>query len=252
MTQVITQLNDWRLIRQNLTGCSIGFVPTMGALHQGHVALFEHSLAGNDLTVGSVFVNPTQFNNPDDLKSYPQPYEKDLEILTRLKVDYLLFPSFDQIYADGYAYKISESEFSNKLCGKYRPGHFEGVLTVVMKLFNLVLPTRAYFGEKDFQQLSLIKGMVDAFFIDIDIVPVPTVRDDDGLALSSRNQRLSLEERLKAPIFHRLLSSGLPPEYIKTELTRNGFQVDYVEQHGNRILGAVFLGNVRLIDNVEI
>ncbi|HSV75670.1 MAG TPA: pantoate--beta-alanine ligase [Bacteroidales bacterium] len=252
MTQVITQLNDWRLIRQQIAGRSIGFVPTMGALHQGHVALFERSLASNDITVGSIFVNPTQFNNPDDLRSYPHPYEKDLEILTRLKVDYLLYPTFDQIYADGYAYKISESEFSNQLCGKYRPGHFEGVLTVVMKLFNLVRPTRAYFGEKDYQQLSLIKRMVDAFFMDIEIVPVPTVRDDDGLALSSRNQRLSREERQKAPIFHRLLSSGLPPENIKTELTRNGFQVDYIEQHGNRILGAVFLGNIRLIDNVEI
>jgi len=252
MTQVITQLDDWRLIRQTLTGRSIGFVPTMGALHEGHVTLFERSQAGNDITVGSIFVNPTQFNNPDDLKNYPQPYEEDLEILQRLGIDYLLYPAFETLYPDGYAYKISESELSQKLCGKYRPGHFEGVLTVVMKLLNLVRPAKAYFGEKDYQQLSLIRGMADAFFMDVEIVPVPTVRAHDGLALSSRNLRLSLEERLKAPLFHRLLSSGRPIEEIKAELTRNGFQVDYVEQHGNRILGAVFLGKIRLIDNVEI
>ncbi|HSV88775.1 MAG TPA: pantoate--beta-alanine ligase [Bacteroidales bacterium] len=252
MPQVITQLNDWKSIRQNLTGKSIGFVPTMGALHEGHVALFERSIAGNDLTVGSIFVNPAQFNNPDDLKNYPQPFEKDLEIMNRLKIDYLLFPSYDQIYADGYVYKITESEFSQELCGKYRPGHFDGVLTVVMKLFNLVRPSRAYFGEKDYQQLKLIKGMAEAFFMELEIVSVPTIRENDGLALSSRNQRLSGEDRAKAPVFYQLLSSGLSTENIKTELARNGFQVDYVEQYGNRILGAVFLGKVRLIDNVEI
>ncbi len=252
MTQIVTQINDWMSIRQNLAGKSIGFVPTMGALHDGHVALFERSIAGNDITIGSIFVNPTQFNNPNDLKNYPQPFGKDLEILNRLKVDYLLFPSYDQIYADGYVYKIIESELSHKLCGKYRPGHFDGVLTVVMKLFNLVRPSRAYFGEKDYQQLNLVKGMTEAFFMDIEIVSIPTIRESDGLALSSRNQRLGKEDRAKAAVFYRVLSSGLSPANIKSELSRNGFQVDYVEQYGNRILGAVFLGSVRLIDNVEI
>lgn len=249
--KVISQINEWMKIRKTLSS-SIGFVPTMGALHDGHKSLLSQSRSENELTVLSVFVNPTQFNDPRDLKSYPSTFNQDTKIAEELNVDYLIYPSFDEIYPDQYKFKLSENELSKILCGKHRPGHFDGVLTVVMKLFNIVKPQKAYFGEKDFQQLQLIKEMAQAFFMDIEIVPCPTVRDGDGLALSSRNIKLNSIEREKASLFHKILKSKLNCQSIAKELEANGFKVDYIEEHDGRKFGAVKLGDVRLIDNAKI
>lgn len=254
MTKIIRSIKGFKNIRNSslFSGKSVGFVPTMGALHDGHIALIKKSLKQNDITIVSIFVNPTQFNNKEDLKKYPNTIKQDLTLLNKLKVDYLFNPTYKDIYPDNYSYKVTENSFSKILCGKYRPGHFDGVLTVVLKLLNIVKANRAYFGEKDFQQLKLVKGLVEAFFIDTNIIAVPTVRNKEGLALSSRNLRLSEEERLKASFFPKTLKSGESIEKMKELLIKNGFKVEYIEKIDNRIFGAVYLGNVRLIDNVKI
>lgn len=254
MTKVIKDLNKWNTIRQSklFKDKTVGFVPTMGALHKGHIALIQKSIKQNDITVVTIFVNPTQFNKKEDLKKYPNRIEEDLKILNELKADFLLKPEFTDIYPDNYKYKVIESDFSKQLCGKFRPGHFDGVLTVVLKLLNIVKANRAYFGEKDYQQLELIKGMVKAFFIDTKIISQPTVRTTEGLALSSRNLRLSEEEKTLAIEFPKLLASSYSNDKVKSELKSKGFKVEYIEQINIRRFGAVYLGNVRLIDNVKI
>lgn len=233
-------------------GLSIGFVPTMGALHQGHLELVRRAKNENDTVFVSIFVNPTQFNDPKDLEKYPRTLEKDSELLSKAGCDYLFYPTTQTIYPDSYKYKITENEFSKILCGQHRPGHFDGVLTVVMKLFNLVSPHRAYFGEKDYQQLQLIKGMSEAFFLDLQIINCPTVRESDGLAMSSRNQRLSTDQRALAPELYKILSSAGSDKEATELLVRRGFKVDYVETHSGRRFAAAFLGDVRLIDNVVV
>ncbi|HEX9250963.1 MAG TPA: pantoate--beta-alanine ligase [Ignavibacteriaceae bacterium] len=254
MTRVIKRLPEWYKVRRSkiFFHKTVGLVPTMGALHQGHIALIKKSIKQNDITVVTIFVNPTQFNNLEDFKKYPDTIKDDLKILKELKVNFLLNPTYNDIYPDNYEYKIVESNLSKILCGKFRPGHFEGVLTIVMKLLNIVKPDHAYFGEKDFQQLKLIDGMVKAFFIDTKIISHPTVRTKEGLALSSRNLRLSDEDKIKAIEFPKLLSSTLSDDKIKALLKSKGFKVEYIEQINNRRFGAVYLGNVRLIDNVKI
>lgn len=229
---------------------SIGFVPTMGALHRGHASLVERSRRENDIVVVSIFVNPAQFDNPHDLAAYPQTVERDLELLQQHRVDYAFVPQAPDLYPDGYRYRVSENEFSRRLCGAHRPGHFDGVLTVVLKLFQLVKPKRAYFGEKDYQQLLLIKGMVEALFLPIEIIACPTIRDVDGLALSSRNVRLSAEDRRRAARFPELLRAAFSCDEIAARLRDEGFRVDYIEDDYGRRFGAVHLGQVRLIDNV--
>ncbi len=229
----------------------IGFVPTMGTLHNGHISLIKKSLEDNKVTVVSIFVNPTQFNDPRDLENYPNKLENDISLLTSLNVDYVFTPDQKVIYNDNYAYRIIETQFSNQLCGEKRKGHFEGVLTIVMKLLNIVNPNKVYFGEKDFQQYLLIKGMVDAFHMDVEIVPLPTIREKDGLALSSRNLLLNKEQREKASIFSKLLQSKKNDDEIKRSLLKEGFEIDYIETLDERRFGAVFLGKVRLIDNVK-
>ncbi len=251
--KITKSLQAWRDLRRDIDG-SVGFVPTMGALHAGHAALIEQSVAENDVTVLSIYVNPTQFNNAEDLDNYPCTLEADLQLAKRLGVQHVLLPRYREIYPDGFRYRVEETEFSNTLCGAHRPGHFTGVLTVVMKLFNIVRPHRAYFGEKDFQQLTLIRDMVDAFFLDVDVIPVATVREEDGLALSSRNARLSQAARRKAPEFSRLLNDPRDDQSVARELTERGFAVDYVETKNGRRFGAVTMPcgthDVRLIDNV--
>lgn len=251
--RLVEKLHDWIEIRRNLDaqGASIGFVPTMGALHEGHASLLARARAENDVRVLSIYVNPTQFDNKDDLSKYPKTLEGDLEIASKHGVDYVLLPTFEQIYPDGYRYKISENELSKRLCGAHRPGHFDGVLTVVMKLLNLVRPSKAYFGEKDQQQLQLVKGMSEAFFLNVDIVPCPTVRESDGLAMSSRNVRLTPSERERAPQFAAALREAPSAEEARTRLAQQGFEVDYVEDVEGLRYGAVKLGKVRLIDNVK-
>lgn len=248
-------ISDQKLLRKELVKYNknvIGFVPTMGALHKGHLSLIQKSRRETDLTVVSIFVNPTQFNDPNDLKNYPNTLAKDTDQLKILGVDYLFTPKYEDLYNDNYRYKISEDQFSKELCGKSREGHFSGVMTVVMKLLNIVKPAKAYFGEKDYQQYLLIRDMVKAFYMDVEIISSPTVRDSDGLALSSRNQLLTNEEREKASIFPQVMNSKKSDEQVIENLIAAGFKVDYVETNNNRRFGAVYLGNVRLIDNVKI
>jgi pantoate--beta-alanine ligase len=252
MMKVIEKINQWRKLRQNeLKGKTLGFVPTMGALHSGHLSLVEKSLKENDLTLVSIFVNPTQFNDPKDLKNYPRPIEADKEKLNSIGCDYLLNPSYEEFYPDRYNYSINEKELSPSLCGAHRPGHFQGMLTIVMKLLQVAGAERAYFGEKDYQQLLLIKGMAEAFFLNTEIIGCPTVREADGLAMSSRNQLLTPDNRLRAPEFYRELASKKSAQSVREALQAKGFEVDYIEDFSGRRFGAVKLGNVRLIDNVE-
>ena len=251
MTEIITEIKDWFKIKNNLRG-SLGFVPTMGALHKGHRSLFERSVLENNLTVASIFVNPTQFNNKADLEKYPKTFEQDLDLLNDCKVDFLIFPKYESLYPDNYAYKVTETNSALILEGEHRQGHFDGVLTVVNKLLNIVYADKAYFGEKDFQQYKLIDEMTKAFFMKTKIVRCPTIREEDGLAMSSRNIRLSKQERMIAPLFHQLLKSNKQPKEIANELLSKGFKVDYITDLDNRRFGAVYLGNVRLIDNVEL
>lgn len=254
MIRVFKSILEWTQFREvELSNTSLGFVPTMGALHAGHQALVEKSVRENARTLVSIFVNPTQFNDPQDFKTYPVTLDADSKLLQKAGSDYLLFPDYNELYPDHYTYKISEKAFSTELCGAHRLGHFDGVLTVVMKLLQIANAKRAYFGEKDYQQLSLIEEMKKAFFIKTEIVPVPTVRERDGLAMSSRNLRLTAQEREIAPLFYKLLSNfELSSTQIKYELTSSGFVVDYVEERVGRRLGAAVLGSVRLIDNVEM
>ena len=246
---------QWRTQRTAIGG-SIGFVPTMGALHAGHASLIERSRAENGVTVASIYVNPTQFDQRADLERYPSTLDTDLALLQSLGVDHVLLPTFDEIYPDGFRYRVEETQFSRELCGAHRASHFTGVLTVVLKLLNLVRPTRAYFGEKDYQQYLLVRDMVRAFFLDVDIVACPIVREGDGLALSSRNVRLDAAARVLAPELHRALSSATDDAQAVADLSRHGLDVDYVVTTQGRRFGAVQVrtrdGSVRLIDNVEV
>ena len=248
--RVFRDMKEWRAFRATGVAGRVGFVPTMGALHSGHASLLERARRECDVVVLSIFVNPTQFNNPEDLEKYPITTEQDLALAEKHDVDYVIMPDMPQMYPDGYRYKVSENEFSLELCGAHRPGHFDGVLSVVMKLFNLVRPEKAYFGEKDYQQLQLIKGMVDAFFMDLEIVPCPTVRETDGLALSSRNVRLSEVARKKSQTFPQVLMRAPTADAARAELESEGFAVDYVVDKDNRRFGAISIEGVRLIDNV--
>lgn len=231
---------------------TVGFVPTMGALHQGHGLLLKKARQDCELVVLSIFVNPTQFNEKTDFDNYPTSLDSDLKLASEAGADVVWTPSYSAMYPDDFRFKVTENSFSKILCGKDRPGHFDGVLTVVMKLFNLVRPTHAYFGEKDFQQLTLVNQMVEAFFMNLLIVPVPTVRETSGLAMSSRNARLSPQEQILAAEVYSSLRETKSPAEAAQRLKEKSIQIDYLEDHGNRRFVAVRIGNVRLIDNVEI
>ena len=231
---------------------SVGFVPTMGALHEGHLRLIRQSVEENQHTLVSIFVNPTQFNDPKDCSTYPTPVQADMLACENEGVTAVFLPQYGMMYPDDFTYRVSELEESQVLEGAMRPGHFEGVLTVVLKLLILAKADRAYFGEKDWQQLQLIKGLTQAFFLQTEIVPVPTIREEDGLAMSSRNVRLSSEARILAPEFYRVLSTAMDCAMARSELEALGFEVEYVDERNGRRLGAVQLNGVRLIDNVGI
>jgi len=250
--KVFTSITDWQNFRGNLSKSPLGFVPTMGALHQGHLSLVTASRQQDALTVVSVFINPTQFDDKKDFEKYPADSRSDLERLESAGVDVVLFPDAAQIYKDEYRFKVTESDFSRRLCGAHRPGHFDGVLTVVMRLLNLVQPDNAYFGEKDYQQLQLIRDMVSAFFMPVNIVGCATTREADGLAMSSRNQHLDARQRVQAASLYAALKNSCTAAEARQVLTRQGFEVDYVEDITNRRLAAARLGSTRLIDNVEI
>ena len=279
--KVINKTSDLQAIIEQLKndGKSIGLVPTMGALHKGHLSLVKNSISNNDITVVSIFVNPTQFNNPNDLASYPRMVDKDLELLQTVGCDVVFAPEADDIYSKSETDSRFEFDFEgldNVMEGKFRPGHFNGVVQIVSKLFDLVRPDRAYFGEKDFQQLAIIRLMTRRYNLPIEIVPCPIVREDSGLALSSRNSLLKDNEKQVASHIYAVLNESrqfVPQTEVeelkqcviaaieqKPELKVEYF--DIVDGHTLKSIGkwdecdyvvgciTVFCGNVRLIDNI--
>ncbi len=260
-------------------GSSIGFVPTMGALHEGHLTLIRKANDENDVSVCSIFVNPTQFNNPEDLKKYPRLIEKDILLLEKSGCDVLFYPNADEMYAkDEGLLNVDLLGIDKRLEGEHRPGHFKGVATIVKKLFDAVAPHKAYFGQKDYQQVLVVKTMVKQLNVPIEIIAVPTVREESGLAMSSRNLRLTDEERENAAEIYRVLVwakehlttleageiekvggemlakiPGAAVEYF--ELADGETLVPLVEYStGKKVvaLTAVQVGAVRLIDNMEL
>lgn len=260
-------------------GKTIGFVPTMGYLHEGHLSLVRCSKRDNDITVVSIFVNPTQFGKNEDYDRYPRDLQRDLNLLQREGVDIVLAPSVEDMYPKGYSTYVEETELSKLWEGTFRPGHFRGVCTVVTKLFNIVKPDKAYFGEKDYQQLKIIQKMVKDLNMDIEVIGCPIVRDSEGLAMSSRNVYLSPEERKQATAIYKsfklaqkLVEEGLKePRKLEEEIKKflASFplikKIDYVAvvnpntlepaeeiKGGERILVAVRMPSARLIDNWEL
>jgi pantoate--beta-alanine ligase len=249
--QVWTTVAEWSSRRQALSG-SIGFVPTMGALHCGHASLMARCRAENKIAVASIFVNPTQFNDHADLEGYPRTLERDLALLESLGTDEVLAPPVSELYPQGSRFRIEEEPLTRPMEGVWRPGFFEGVMLVVLKLLNLVRAHHAYFGEKDYQQLQVVRELAREFFIGTEIVACPTVREASGLAASSRNALLSAAGREKAAALFRVLSVAPRTVAARTLLEEQGFQVDYVEEHWGRRFAAVRLEGVRLIDNVPL
>lgn len=251
--RIIKSIIDWRKLRQQLTSnIQLGFVPTMGNLHRGHLSLLKRAIRENAQTVLSIYVNPTQFNQASDFENYPKTLEQDLAMAEAAGVNYVFMPSYNEIYPDNYTYKVIETDRSQPLEGEYRPGHFEGMLTIVLKLLLLVKPHKAYFGEKDYQQLQLVRGMVNAFFLDTEIIACPIIREASGLPLSSRNNRLSATQREQADCFAEIFQSTLSCTAMTTKLTELGFAVDYIADYQGRRFAAVRIGEVRLIDNREL
>ncbi len=227
---------------------SVGLVPTMGAFHEGHLSLFRAARAENDIVVASLFVNPAQFAAGEDLASYPRDVERDAQLAEEAGVDLLFVPGAEEVYPPGFQTWVEVERLGSILEGEHRPGHFRGVATVCLKLFNLVRPQRAYFGQKDAQQAAVLKRMVLDLAVPVEIRVLPTVRDADGLALSSRNTYLSAEERQAALTLPRALAARDPT-------LLDGLEVDYFEEADfePRVLAAaVRVGTTRLIDNVVL
>ena len=264
--------------RQREMGKKIGFAPTMGALHEGHLSLYKAAKKENDEVISSIFVNPTQFNNPDDFQKYPKTLEKDLELLEKAGVDAVYVPNVEEMYPDGLnSKKYNFDGLENEMEGKYRPGHFDGVGTIVEELFRQVQPHNAYFGEKDYQQLAIIKKMVEKTKLPVKIHGVPTLREEDGLAMSSRNVRLTETQRKEATIIYETLEkvkewfSVISLEEIKqkvTDIFRNSnFELEYFviadektlketdyfyKDKNYRAFIVAYADTVRLIDNMHL
>lgn len=263
------------LDRARKEGKRVGFVPTMGALHAGHIELVKRSCRENQITGCSIFVNPIQFNNKEDLAKYPRTLDNDLELLRESGCDLVFVPSAGEMYPEPVSKTYDFGPLERVMEGAYRPGHFNGVAIVVKKLFDIFTPDRSYFGEKDFQQLRIIQSLAEMEHLPVEIIPCPTVREPDGLAMSSRNRRLTAEERSIAPGIYRALSRA--KELMNTatvdEVKRSsmeylqdlGFRVEYFEiaditslqplqswesPNGAIACVAAFLGGVRLIDNM--
>ena len=268
-----------RELNSKAENISVGFVPTMGALHKGHLSLVKTAKSENDLVVASIFVNPTQFNNSEDLENYPKTLEEDLSMLEVVGCDYVFTPSVLEMYPENLhseAFSFDGMEFEME--GKFRAGHFDGVGTVVRRLFEIVSPNKAYFGEKDFQQLQIIRTMVKNLGLSVQIIGCPIYRENDGLAMSSRNARLTKEHRNVAPIIHKVLSEvknkfGVEnandiAQWVENEFKREPLlKLEYfeiadektlksayeIEKNGNyRAFIAVFAGEIRLIDNISL
>ena len=264
--------------RQREMGKKIGFAPTMGALHQGHLSLYKAAKKENDEVISSIFVNPTQFNNPDDFQKYPKTLEKDIELLEKAGVDAVYIPNVEEMYPDGLNSKKYDFDgLENEMEGKYRPGHFDGVGTIVEELFRQVQPHNAYFGEKDYQQLAIIKKMVEKTKLPVKIHGVPTLREEDGLAMSSRNVRLTETQRKEATIIYETLTKVkewfkvISLEEIKqkvTDIFRNSnFELEYFviadektlketdffyKDKNYRAFIVAYAGDVRLIENMHL
>lgn len=281
MPQVIKQSQQMQQLSLKLRkeGNTIGFVPTMGYLHQGHISLIEEARQENDIVVVSIFVNPIQFGKNEDFDRYPRDFERDFNICKDSGVDYIFHPDHTDMYPEGFRTYVEVEGLSDVLCGAFRPGHFRGVATVVLKLFNIIQPTNAYFGKKDYQQFKILQRMVADLNLPVKIVGCPTVREPDGLAMSSRNKYLSEEERQSAlfiskSLFEvkdafdkgitdsdRLIQLGL--DILKqAPLLREVQYYQIVDpdtlqpvkqaKKGDVVLTAVYVGNTRLIDNIEL
>ena len=276
--KVITTIKEMQseINKQRVVGKSIGFVPTMGFLHEGHLTLMRKARQENDIVVISIFVNPIQFGPGEDYETYPRDLERDQELAKGEKVDFLFHPSVEEMYPHSSSVKVLVQERTDVLCGKSRPGHFDGVATVLTKLFNIMMPTRAYFGKKDAQQVAVVDGLITDFHFPIQLVPVDIVREEDGLAKSSRNVKLLHDERKQATALFRSLEMAreaigngernplnvtqLINQTIKDET--NG-TVDYIEIYSyphlerlEKIEGSIIIAlavkfsMVRLIDNM--
>ena len=279
MTQVIRTSAELRekVATWKRSGMLVGVVPTMGALHDGHMSLVREARKQSDRVIVTIFVNPMQFNNKDDLAKYPRDEAHDLALLDAEGVDVLFAPGVDEVYPKGFATVVSVAGVSEPLEGAFRPGHFDGVATVVSKLFGMTQAGRAFFGEKDWQQLQVVRRMVEDLNVPVRIIGCPTIREADGLAMSSRNVRLTAQERAVAPRLHAAMQAaaaairaGQPVaeslEEAKAEVAALGFgQWDYLELRSAeglrplddlsepaRMLAAVYLGDVRLIDNIAV
>ncbi|MCW2120344.1 pantoate--beta-alanine ligase [Flavobacterium sp. 7A] len=272
---LITFLKSFKT--QNMT---IGYVPTMGALHQGHLSLMQQSLQENHVTVVSIFVNPTQFNNPDDLSKYPRTLEQDTEKINALNTDIIIYaPSVEDIYEGNVTSQTFNFEgLENQMEGKFRPGHFNGVGTIVKRLFEIITPTHAYFGEKDFQQLQIVKKMTQKSLLPVTIIGCPIFRESNGLAMSSRNERLSLNQREEASMIYKTLlrtkdlfktqTANEVNQWVETVFVKNDtFELEYfaiaeeetlltceekMEDKNYRAFIAVFVNNIRLIDTISL
>lgn len=276
-TQKTLQIETNKALNQSK---KIGFVPTMGALHRGHLSLLEQSIAENEITVLSIFVNPTQFNNADDLKKYPRTLEKDVALVRKLNENILIYaPSVTDIYkGDTISATFDYDGLEHQMEGRHRPGHFDGVGTIVKKLFEIVKPTNAYFGEKDFQQLQIVRKLVAKHKIPVNIIPCKIYRELSGLAMSSRNERLSEKARNESKLIHKILLEAKEKFMLKSALEVSQFVVREFKKHKNFTLEyfeiaeeetlltckrkiknknyrgfiAVFIENIRLIDNISL
>ena len=272
------ELSDY-ILKIKEKGQKIGFAPTMGALHEGHLSLYEKARKENDIVISSIFVNPTQFNNPEDLEKYPRTIEKDIELLQQTQnVDTVYIPQIEDIYSNGLERKNYDFEgLENEMEGKFRPGHFDGVGTVVEELFRQIQPNNAYFGEKDFQQLMIIKKLVKKLSLPINIIGMPIYREKNGLAMSSRNMRLTPEQRESAKIifetlvkvkdlFHQQTLDEIH-RFVENTFKNSDFELEYfiitnektlreiseiksVETY--RAFIVVIINGVRLIDNIQL
>lgn len=276
--RVITTIEEMQntILLAKKEGHSIGYVPTMGFLHEGHLTLMEKAREENDIVVISIFVNPLQFGPTEDLSSYPRDFARDKELAQQKKVDYIFYPSVEEMYPRPTSVTVAVNDRTDVLCGKSRPGHFDGVATVLTKLFHIIQPERAYFGTKDAQQVAVVEGLVNDFHFPIEIIPVETVREKDGLAKSSRNVNLLPEEREQAPFLYQslvnakeiILEGERDPKkviaLIEEMITENtNGSIDYIEVYSYPMLKevtelkgkiiiamAVKFSKARLIDNI--
>ncbi len=279
MIPILRTVSDMRALARSwrAAGEVVGVVPTMGALHDGHLSLARRARAECDRVVTTIFVNPKQFNNPDDLKKYPRTEAADAALLATVPVDAIFAPGPDEVYPEGYGTTVSVSGVSEPLEGRMRPGHFDGVATVVTKLFGMVLADRGYFGQKDWQQLQVVQKLVRDLNLAVDIVGCETIRDADGLAMSSRNVRLTPAGRAKAPVLYAAISAAardiraghadrMAIREAAEAMRAAGFErVEYIELRDaatlmpsddptrpRRMLAAAWLDGVRLIDNIPV